>query len=63
MPINYMRSQVSAELLIVIAVLAALAFYLFSNMQSSSESLMSKYRSASQGIEEIISEMESGASP
>ncbi len=56
-----MRSQVSAELLIVIAALAALAVYVFNQMRTSSKKLASKYESAEQSIEDTIDELMSGS--
>ena len=52
-----MRAQVSAELLIVIAALAALAFYVFNQMQQSSKRMASKYQSAEKNLENIIDEV------
>ncbi|NPA86996.1 MAG: hypothetical protein GXO00_03225 [Candidatus Diapherotrites archaeon] len=55
-----MRSQVSAELLIVIAVLAALAVYVFTQMQSSAEAMGAKYEEATGELNDIIDQMLSG---
>ena len=52
-----MRSQVSAELLIVIAALAALAVYVFNSMQASSKRLAKRYESAEKNMEKIIDEL------
>ena len=52
-----MRSQVSAELLIVIAVLAALSVYVFTQMQSSTQRLSEKYSKAEGKIEDIIEDL------
>ena len=47
----------SAELLIVIAVLAALAVYVFTQMQSSAEKMTEKYEQAQGKIEDIIEDL------
>ena len=52
-----MRSQVSAELLIVIAALAALAIYVFNQMRVSSQRMAQKYRSLESNVEGIINEL------
>jgi hypothetical protein len=52
-----MRSQVSAELLIVIAVLADLAVYVFNQMQSSTERMSQKYGEAQSKLEKIVDDL------
>ncbi len=49
-----MRSQVSAELLIVIAVLAALAVYVFTQMQKSAKVMTNKYEKAQGELNNVI---------
>ena len=49
-----MRSQVSAELLIVIAVLAALAVYVFTQMQKSAQAMTGKYQKAQEELNNVI---------
>lgn len=53
-----MRSQVSAELLIVIAALAALAVYVFTQMRSSAKGMSQELNSSMSDIKGIIKDLQ-----
>ncbi len=52
-----MRAQVSAELLIVIAALAALAIYVFTQMRGSAERVAGKLEEKTGDIESLLDEI------
>ncbi len=54
------RGQISAELLIVLAAMAALALFLVSQLQSGAEKMGGAYEERIENLEEELKKLESG---